>query len=332
MDKTYNPKIGLVTNSDCNRQILRQVLVESGYEPSFTLTSSELIKRFEEEQDSCTDIHHDAWLIDVDDSDAQQVLEVLSEHCELPLLVNEHVPNVNEVEAYQRWHRRLLEKLELVAIPREYQHEEVLKNTRENFSQVWVLAASFGGPDAVREFLQALPEGLPLAMVYGQHIEQNFERFLTKGIGGNHSYAIHLITSEYKLCAGEVAVVPVDRQLRFSSRGHVVGTRRSWQGQYQPVLDQVISDLARIYRSRLGVIIFSGLCNDGEVGCRVAKACGSKVWVQAPETCLSADMPNAALSTGCVSFQGSPEQLAVELAKQLQEVSPIADKQSAVKG
>jgi chemosensory pili system protein ChpB (putative protein-glutamate methylesterase) len=154
-------------------------------------------------------------------------------------------------------------------------------------------------------------------MVYGQHIEANFDGLLASAVGYNHSYPMELVGGEYILAHGKVAVVPADKQLRFLAHGRVVATRKPWSGLYQPTLDQVISELARIYRQRLGVIIFSGLCNDGEIGCRVAKSCGATVWAQSPESCLSADMPNAAISTGCVTYQGNPEQLASALVQHL---------------
>jgi chemosensory pili system protein ChpB (putative protein-glutamate methylesterase) len=45
---------------------------------------------------------------------------------------------------------------------------------------VWVLAALLGGPEAVKSFIQALPKDLSLAMVYGQHIEENFDQWLIR--------------------------------------------------------------------------------------------------------------------------------------------------------
>ena len=50
--------------------------------------------------------------------------------------------------------------------------------------QVWVLVASMGGPEAVNNFLKVLPPDLQLAMVYGQHIEENFDGFLAEAITG----------------------------------------------------------------------------------------------------------------------------------------------------
>ena len=79
-----------------------------------------------------------------------------------------------------------------------------------------------------------------------------------------------------------MSIVPADNQLSFLPNGHIVKTNVRWNGAYQPSLDLVITQLAQLYRQRLGVIIFSGMCNDGEIGCTVAKACGATVWAQTP--------------------------------------------------
>ena len=221
---------------------------------------------------------------------------------------------MQEAKDHQVWQRRLLEKLEVLVI----RPAEAIASSPpvdSSVNKVWVLVASMGGPDAVKRFLTTLPQALPIAMVYGQHIETNFDGLLTSAVTG-HDYPMQLASGEQQLVNGNILVVPVDHQLRFLSRGRVVETRKAWSGSYQPVLDQVIADLARIYRQNLGVIVFSGMCNDGEIGCRVAKACGGTVWAQTPNSCLSPDMPSAAISTGCVSKQGTPEQLAEALAEQ----------------
>jgi len=44
------------------------------------------------------------------------------------------------------------------------------------------------------------------------------------------------------------------------------------------------------------------------------QASGGEIWVQTPESCISPDMPNAALATGAVSMQGTPAQLAQALS------------------
>ncbi len=346
-NRDRQPRIALVSDCDLNRYILKGILSDAGYELVASLDSAKLLACFDSSLSNRTgtdselknDAGLDAWLVDIGDDANQQVLDLLVEKSELPLLVNDEVPPTQALEAHALWQRRLLEKLEVVAIRHcaETGAAAITHDTSDSHTStshtgnshtgnssakpgaenVWVLAASLGGPEAVSCFLNALPPGLPLAMVYGQHIEKNFDGLLAAAIGNQQNYPLQLIRDEQTLTVGQVAVVPVDNQLRFLARGRVVETRNSWSGCYQPALDQVIAELARVYRQNLGVIIFSGMCNDGEIGCRVAKACGSTVWVQEPVSCMSPDMPNAAISTGCVSHQGTPEQLAASLAARL---------------
>ena len=306
------PRIGLVTDSDLNRYVLQAVLAEGSYELAGSFDTATL-SNYLDANKTMPDI--DAWLVDIDDNDIQQSLDLLLGQSDLPLLVNDDIPPVQAAKDHEIWQRRLLEKLEVLAI-RSTQNVEPAPPVDTSVNKVWVLVASMGGPDAVKRFLTALPQALPIAMVYGQHIETNFDGLLTSAVTG-HDYPMQLVSGEQQLVSGEILVVPVDHQLRFLSRGRVVETRKAWAGSYQPALDQVIADLARVYRQDLGVIVFSGMCNDGEIGCRVAKACGGTVWAQIPDSCLSPDMPNAAISTGCVSKQGTPEQLAQALAEEL---------------
>jgi chemosensory pili system protein ChpB (putative protein-glutamate methylesterase) len=179
--------------------------------------------------------------------------------------------------------------------------------------EVWVLAASTGGPAAVAEFIAALRPGLPIALVYAQHIEANFDRVLGEALAQHRHYAVNLGRGAQQLQVGTLLVVPADRQLRFLPFHQVLETAAPWSGPYQPVCDQVIAQLARQYRRDCGVIVFSGLCDDGALGCRIAQSQGSAVWVQSPASCACPEMPLAALATGVVSREGSPRELAEAL-------------------
>ncbi len=289
--------------------MLQNLLKESAYQLVPTASLADLPQRMSQPDW----LEPDTWLVDLG-SDVQDAIALLVEHSDTPLLINEAMPPETEPEAFQAWRRRLLKKLETVAVAKsDAEAETSLAVGATDYEQVWVLAASMGGPDAVRDFLDQLDDNLPIAMVYAQHTAKAFDRQLGKTVGRNQRYPMRLVSSEQRLSGGEVTVIPVDRQVRFLDHGRVVATRQSWQGFYQPTIDQVISELARLYRQRLGVIVFSGMCDDGAAGCRVVKACGGTVWVQQPDSCISPDMPEAALATGCVSYQGSPQQLAEKM-------------------
>lgn len=295
------PQIGIVAGADLNRHVLKKLLLESGY-GARCIDPQQLLHCLEDADQP------DIWLFDSSDPEVDKFVAQLVQHSETPFLINDEYPPT-QPQALADWHRRVLDKLEeLVASVAAMPHADF-----EAPTAVWVLAASTGGPEAVSEFLAALQPGLPIAMVYVQHIESGFDRVLKNALERHHHYPSTLCRGEQHLCKGQILVVPADRQLRFLPFHRVLETRNAWEGRYQPVIDQVVGDLARIYTQRCGVIVFSGLCDDGALGCRVVQASGGEVWVQTPASCVSPDMPEAALATGAVSLQGTPVQLAQAL-------------------
>jgi len=305
-----SPRVGLVAVAANHRRCLEQLLESGGYSPVVVTPARELGKQL-----ATLDSGVEAWLLDVSAADIEQLLDTINSHTSKPLLLVDDVPAGESSDGYRHWQQRLLQKLEVVALGNSAQPEGLAAD------KVWLLAASQGGPEAVCRFLKALPAALPLAMIYAQHTQLHFDQQLATTVDRAQSYPVQLIHSDQRLCAGNVYVVPVDRQIRFLAHGRTIATRRPWNGIYQPTIDQVVADLARLYRDQLGVIVFSGMCNDAQIGVRVARACGGTVWAQTPASCVSPSMPQAAIDTGCVDLQGSPEQLAAQLALRYQRLA-----------
>lgn len=296
------PQIGILAAADLNRHLLKNLLLESGY-GARCIDPQQLLHCL---QDAAN--RPDAWVLDASDPEVDVLVEQLVQYSETPFLINDEYPP-SHPDALADWRRRVLAKLEeLVASVAATPLADVKLP-----EAVWVLAASTGGPEAVGEFLAALKPGLPIAMVYAQHIDVGFDRNLLAALERHRHYPSALCRGEQYLRSGTVLVIPVDQQVKFLPFHRALATRGGWEGRYQPAIDQVVGDLARLYQHRLGVIVFSGLCDDGALGCRVVQAHGGEVWVQRPDCCVSADMPNAALATGGVSLQGTPAQLAQAL-------------------
>ncbi len=298
----FGPQIGIVAGTDLNRHVLKKLLLESGY--GARCVDPQLLEHCLQEDAN----KPDAWLLDSSDPDVDALVAQIVQHSESPFLINDEYPPA-QPEAFADWRRRVLDKLEeLVASVAAAPYVDI-----EAPAAVWVLAASTGGPEAVGEFLATLRSGLPIAMVYAQHIELGFDRVLKNALEKHRHYPSTLCRGEQYLRKGGLLVVPADKQVRFLPFHRVLETRNTWEGRYQPAIDQVVGDIARLYQQRCGVIVFSGLCDDGALGCRVVQANGGEVWAQTPDSCVSPDMPNAALATGTVCVQGTPTQLAQAL-------------------
>lgn len=295
--------VGLICDNDLLRHSLQALLQQHDYPLICSLTSS----RLQVQTLAALPQRPDLWLVDVDAPAVEDVLHLLEG--EQMLLIGDQPDRERDSAALQLWSRRLLEKL-------------ALHNRHDASDQQWVmpeqvclLAGSLGGPAAVAEFLTALPAGLPLAMVYAQHIDEQFDRLLPEAMARQTQYRLQMASSQQRLEVGTVTVVPVDRQLRFLPFGGLALAEEAWNGSYQPAIDQVMAELARLYRQRFTAIVFSGMCNDGEIGSRVARACGSKVWIQSPSSCTCAAMPEAVKATGAVGYEAEPAALAKRLAE-----------------
>jgi chemosensory pili system protein ChpB (putative protein-glutamate methylesterase) len=295
------PVIGVVAQAELTRNSLRRVIQEAGYSLGYCGSGAGL--------PATLDDFVQVWLIDTCDDEDLDVLEKLASSA-VPVLINDAMSG-GTADGETTWRRRLIEKLDLLAASQPLQSVQA----GEHIEAVWILAASLGGPDAVAEFLRALPAGLPIALIYAQHIEAGFEQNLASALGRQQgSYHIHLGHGCNRLLPGHVIVVPKEHQVRLLAYDQLVESRQPWEGRYQPAIDQVVAEVARTYRKRAGMIVFTGTCDDGAIGARVMTACGGEVWVQNPYDCLASAMPEAVLAAVPVKQQGNPEQLAQALA------------------
>ena len=296
--------IGIVAEAELARNNLRHLVQEAGFSLGYCGSANELPEPL-----AALEPVVRVWLVDAGDDDELQVLDKLA-LTSAPVLINDAMPDVTP-SGETTWRRRLIEKLDLLVASQPLQ--QLLPEQR--LEAVWILAASLGGPDAVAEFLAALPPGLPIALIYAQHIEAGFEAALASALDRQSgSYRINLGHGCNHLLPGQVIVVPKEHQIRLLAHDQLVESRKPWEGRYQPAIDQVVAEVARVYRKQAGLIVFTGTCDDGAIGARVMSACGGEVWVQSPASCLASAMPEAVLAAVPVKQQGSPVQLAQALA------------------
>ncbi len=174
---------------------------------------------------------------------------------------------------------------------------------------LWVLAASLGGPAALKLFLQTLPDQVDASFILAQHIDKNFVPVLCKIIEDYSSLRVHLPGNRRPVERGEIILAPVESRLYMMSDGTVLTTSGSWTSPYSPCIDDVMKEVAKVWDST-GAIIFSGMAGDAIEGSRAMRKMGHKVWTQSSETCASSDMPEDVVAEGLSEMSGTPEQLA----------------------
>lgn len=317
------PRIGVVSDSPLQLFELQSALRDAAYEVVLACEPAKLSETLLQRTSA------DAWVVSLseDSGDSGEIVSLLLDEIEVPVLLDESTGAAGS-DGESDWSVRMLGKLEQLAPLRSptsvadaYGHNPLLaaaaarSSRRQVARNVWVLGASLGGPEAVTEFLRALPSNLPVSFIYVQHIDNNFSNLLSEVMDRNTELDAVLLEDGEVLSHGQLGIVPAEAELRFRPLGKVEATRSEWSGPYAPWIDQVIADIAGVYGDCAGAIIFSGMGDDGARSCELLHLRGGTVWAQEPATCICSAMPEAVIDTGLVEFMAGPAQLAEALAR-----------------
>ena len=178
---------------------------------------------------------------------------------------------------------------------------------------VWLLGASTGGLQAIRQFLSQISPRDDLAFVYAQHIGVQQVGVLLKMIETHAGWPARVPSTGEFIKPGTVTVISPEFETRVSRQGWILRFASSWQGHYAPSIDQLANRLALLYRRDCGAIIFTVMGDDGARGCQSIKQYGGQVWVQEPASCTVAAMPQAVMERCNPDFIGTVKELAQRL-------------------
>ena len=194
-----------------------------------------------------------------------------------------------------------------------------LNSTGQRFAlrRVVVLGASIGGPEALHEFLAALPADLPAALVVAQHIDAAFNGSLTQQLGKAGTLPVRLAEAGASLRHGEVMVVPSGKRLRIDRSGRVQLEPLPTGSPYDPSIDDTFTAVAETFGPDVLALILSGMASDAVAGAHVVAARGGRVWGQEPSSCVVSSMVDAAGSAGLIGYFATPRDLAARLASEL---------------
>ena len=323
-------RVGVIADSTLQGHLLSSAVKGQGYQVVVNTDPEALEKRWLEEGAL------DLWVVDLSSEDRWQAfLDNLLEDAAAPILFCDGQAPARTDARYPKWERRLVTKLvdfigkpaveerldvipqrpPTVKIPTPREFETIRPGDRPR--RVWVLGASLGGPAAVKLFLDCLPANLPVAFVLAQHIDGSFLDTLCGVLGRDNNIDCKVGVDGSALRHGELAIAPVDYAVKFRHDGRIQSTGQAWEGPYAPSIDQVIQHVSEGFGNACGAILFSGMGNDGAIAAPRLAASGCPVWAQSADTCAVSSQPDSVRETGCVSFSGSPEQLALQLVERL---------------
>jgi two-component system chemotaxis response regulator CheB len=177
--------------------------------------------------------------------------------------------------------------------PRRPAHRPVAVGKR-----VVVIACSTGGPKALGELIPQLPSPLGAGVLIVQHMPAGF----TASLAGRLDAASALNVAEAR--GGEAVspttalLAPGGAHLRLAADRHARLSDDAPVGGLRPRADFTIEDAAKLYASRMVLVVLTGMGRDGLDGAKAVKATGGRVLVEAESTCTVYGMPRAVAEAG----------------------------------
>lgn len=183
------------------------------------------------------------------------------------------------------------------------------------------LGASTGGTEATLEVMKRLPADIP-GMLIVQHMPVGFTQMYAERLNRLCHMEVREAKSGDELHRGLALLAPADLQMRIvrsGSRYTVACLPGEKVSGHRPSVDALFFSMAEQVKCKMAGIIMTGMGRDGADGLLKMRQAGAYTIGQDKESCVVYGMPMVAYNIGAVQIQGSCEDIAGILLRQLQK-------------
>lgn len=183
--------------------------------------------------------------------------------------------------------------------------------------KVIAIAASTGGPAAVRRILADLPAVLPVPILLVQHIAQGFGPGLAEWLGSATGLVVKMAVQGEILTPGTVYIgtdgghlgVSRDLRIRIAAEPPIAGIR--------PSATFLFESVAAVYGSAVLAVILTGMGEDGVAGLHAVRDRGGAILAQDEQTSVVFGMPAKAIEAGLVDAVLPVEEIGLRISRML---------------
>jgi chemosensory pili system protein ChpB (putative protein-glutamate methylesterase) len=251
----------------------------------------------------------DAWIFD---AQSDEVLELLLS-TECFLLPADNIPASATSNGILSWVEGLMTQLGMALSSRSTPAMSNEANRWGEVRGVWLLAGSAGATAAIQAFLNSFAQPPPVAFLYAQHLDPAQQHLLQNFTVENKQFSLCMAEGVQALQPARLVMIPPRCKVAVTEFGQLTTTREDWGGQHTPDINELLVILSAAKLPSPGVIVFSGMGNDGATALPIFEAAGGRVWAQSPTSAVCPAMPQAAIDSGLVQKTGDPESLASAL-------------------
>ena len=187
----------------------------------------------------------------------------------------------------------------------------------ETTERVVVVGASTGGTEALKEFLEALPEDSP-GIVIVQHMPEHFTAAFARRLDGLCRIAVKEAEDGDPVLPGRALIAPGNRHLLLQRNGarYAVAVKDGpLVSRHRPSVDVLFRSAARAAGANALGIIMTGMGDDGATGLLEMKRAGAATVAQDEESCVVFGMPREAIERGAADRVVPLHRIAAEIAR-----------------
>jgi two-component system chemotaxis response regulator CheB len=180
---------------------------------------------------------------------------------------------------------------------------------------VVALAASTGGPAALRSVLDALPYGFPAPILVVQHLSPGFLPGFVAWLNMSCRLRVKIAEEGDRIERGHVYIAPEDRHLSVTPTLTVRTLTSPPVDGFRPSASVLFDGVAHAYGRHAATAILTGMGRDGVDGLRRIREMGGRIIAQDEQTCSVFGMPAAAIDAGLVDYVLPISQVAAKLVE-----------------
>ncbi|MGD2113728.1 MAG: chemotaxis protein CheB [Acidobacteriota bacterium] len=184
--------------------------------------------------------------------------------------------------------------------------ERPLEAERLPAGGVVVIGGSTGGPQAIRQLLQALCPEQSASVLVVQHMTRGVTGEMARHLDQHLSWSVKEAEAGDALQEGRVLVAPGGCHLLLDERLRVELRPGTAVEPYCPSIDRTMRSVARLCGERSRGVLLSGMGYDGSAGLAEILAAGGRTFVQDPGSCVVDSMPRCAIDIGAAASVETP--------------------------
>lgn len=185
-------------------------------------------------------------------------------------------------------------------------------NKDKNVHLVIGIGASAGGPEAINELFDNMPEETHLSFIVIQHLSQDNESLMSELLAKHTEMIVSKAEDGMIVLPDHVYVIPNKKNMTIRN-GRLRLINKNPTAVPNTAIDIFFNSLAEEKQEESICIILSGTGTDGTKGANTIKNAGGLVIVQDPGTAKFNGMPNNAIAEGLADYILAPEKMASEI-------------------